>query len=42
MLMLESMKMLNTIEVPMDGKVCKINIKTGDKIPKGFLMVEFE
>ena len=42
MLMLEAMKMLNTIEVPADGKIRKINIKTGDRIPKGFVMIEFE
>ncbi len=42
MLILESMKMLNTFEVPADGKIGKINIKKGDKIPKGCLMIEFE
>ncbi len=42
LLLLEAMKMMNIIEVPMDGKVGKIYVKPGDKIPKGFLMVEFE
>jgi len=42
MLMLEAMKMLNTIEVPANGKIRKINVKTGDRIPKGFVMIEFE
>jgi biotin carboxyl carrier protein len=42
MLLLEAMKMLNTIEVKADGKIKKLNIKTGDRIPKGFLMIEFE
>jgi biotin carboxyl carrier protein len=42
LLVLEAMKMLNTIEVPVDGKIRKINIKKGDKIPKGFVMIEFE
>jgi biotin carboxyl carrier protein len=42
LLLLEAMKMLNKIEVPMDGKISKIYIKSGDKIPKGFLMMEME
>jgi biotin carboxyl carrier protein len=42
MLILEAMKMLTTIEVPADGKISRINIKTGDRIPKGFLMIELE
>jgi biotin carboxyl carrier protein len=42
MLVLEAMKMLNTVEVPMDGKISRVHIKKGDKIPKGFLMIEFE
>jgi len=41
-LKLEAMKMLNTIEVHADGIIRKINIKTGDRIPKGFVMIEFE
>jgi biotin carboxyl carrier protein len=42
LLVLEAMKMLNSIEVPMDGKIQRIHVKKGDKIPKGFLMIEFE
>jgi biotin carboxyl carrier protein len=42
LLLLEAMKMLNSITVPVSGKIKKINVKVGDKIPKGFLMVEFD
>ncbi len=42
LLKLEAMKMLNTIEAPMDGKIYKINVKKSNKIPKGFIMIEFE
>jgi biotin carboxyl carrier protein len=42
MLKLEAMKMLNLFEIPISGKIKKINIKKGDRIPKGFLMIEFE
>ncbi len=42
MLILEAMKMLNTIEVPFNGMIRKIHVNVGDKIPKGFLMIEFE
>jgi biotin carboxyl carrier protein len=42
LLILEAMKMLNKIEVSMNGKIRKIYIKSGDKIPKGFLMMELE
>lgn len=42
MLLLEAMKMLNNIVFPLNGKIKKVNVKVGDKIPKGFLMVEYE
>ena len=42
MVLIEAMKMQNTIYFPMAGKVKRVNIKTGDKIPKGFVMVEYE
>ncbi|UCH14645.1 MAG: acetyl-CoA carboxylase biotin carboxyl carrier protein subunit [Bacteroidales bacterium] len=42
MVIIEAMKMQNTIYFPMEGKVKRVNIKTGDKIPKGFIMVEYE
>jgi acetyl/propionyl-CoA carboxylase alpha subunit len=42
MAVIEAMKMQNTIYFPMTGRVKRVNIKTGDKIPKGFVMVEYE
>jgi biotin carboxyl carrier protein len=42
MAVIEAMKMQNTIYFPMDGRVRRVNIKTGDKIPKGFVMIEYE
>jgi biotin carboxyl carrier protein len=42
MLILESMKMLNIVLVPIDGKVKKIHVKVGEKVAKNYLMVEFE
>ncbi len=42
MLILEAMKMMNSITIPHDGIIKNVNVKIGDKIPKGFLMVEFE
>jgi glutaconyl-CoA/methylmalonyl-CoA decarboxylase subunit gamma len=37
---LEAMKMKNVIVAPMDGKVKKIPVKVGDKVPKNFVLVE--
>ncbi len=42
LLILESMKMLNIVRVPFEGKIKKINVVIGEKIPKDHLMVEFE
>lgn len=42
MLILESMKMMNIVRVPVDGMVKKIHIAKGEKIPKNHLMVVFE
>jgi biotin carboxyl carrier protein len=42
MLLLESMKMLNLVRVPIDGKVKKIYVTADEKIPKNHLMVELE
>jgi biotin carboxyl carrier protein len=42
MAVIEAMKMQNTIYFPGTGIVKHVNIKTGDKIPKGFVMVEYE
>jgi biotin carboxyl carrier protein len=40
LLMFEAMKMLNSIEMPINGKIKKLNVNVGDKIPKGSLMIE--
>jgi biotin carboxyl carrier protein len=42
MLVLESMKMMNIILVPIDGKVKKIHVNIGEKVAKNHLIVEFE
>jgi biotin carboxyl carrier protein len=42
MIILESMKMLNIVRIPVDGKVKKIYVKIDEKIPKNHLMVELE
>jgi biotin carboxyl carrier protein len=39
-MILEAMKMFNSIELPCDGKIKKIHVKVGDRIPKGVLMME--
>ena len=42
LLVLEAMKMMNSIYPPAQGKIKSIHVKVGDRIPKGALMVEFE
>jgi len=42
LLVLEAMKMMNTIYAPFDGKVKTVQVADGDRIPKGTLIVEFE
>jgi len=42
LLVLEAMKMLNQITLPVDAKITKINVSEGDKVSKGTVMVEFE
>jgi len=39
-LILESMKMQNRIDMPFTAQIKKINVKEGEKIPKDFLMIE--
>jgi biotin carboxyl carrier protein len=39
---IEAMKMENTIYALFDGKIKKIAVKTGDRVPKGQLILEFE
>lgn len=41
-LILEAMKMRNVVTMPMDGKIKSLNIKKGEIIPKGSLLVEIE
>ena len=41
-IVLEAMKMYNDVQMPFKGKILKINIDKGQKIPKNFLMIEIE
>ncbi|MDA3911628.1 MAG: hypothetical protein PF448_09750 [Bacteroidales bacterium] len=41
-LILEAMKMNNRIQAEYVGKVGKIYVKVGDKVPKNFVMMEIE
>jgi pyruvate carboxylase len=40
LLILEAMKMHNLVQMPFDGKIASVYVKSGDKIPKGSLMIE--
>ncbi len=42
LLILQAMKMNNKLSAPFSGKIKKISVSVGDKIPKGALMVEME
>ncbi len=42
LLILEAMKMKNTIIAPCDGKIKYINVQIGDKIPKNELLIVLE
>ena len=42
LLILQAMKMNNKLTAPFSGKIKKICVNTGDKIPKGELMIEME
>lgn len=42
LLTLQAMKMNNKLTAPFAGKIKKINVSTGDKIPKGTLMIEMD
>lgn len=42
LLILEAMKMHNDVQMPFNGKVKKVNVVKGQKIPKNFLMLELE
>jgi biotin carboxyl carrier protein len=41
-LVLEAMKMMNTIYSPISGKIKSILVKEGDRLPKGTVLIEFE
>lgn len=41
-LILEAMKMRNRILMPFTARIKKINVQTGDKIPKDMVMFELE
>ena len=42
LLILEAMKMKNKVQMPFDGIVKSIRVKSGDKVPKGELIIELE
>lgn len=41
-MVLQAMKMLNNIQMPFTGKIVKIHVEPGQKIPKNHLMIEIE
>ncbi|MGE5431931.1 MAG: biotin/lipoyl-containing protein [Syntrophomonadaceae bacterium] len=42
MLVLEAMKMKNSIKAPFDGVIKSVNVKPGRQVAKGELLIEFE
>jgi biotin carboxyl carrier protein len=42
LLVLEAMKMKNSITAPVNGKVKKVNVSVNASVPKGFLLIELE
>jgi biotin carboxyl carrier protein len=42
LIVLEAMKMENTIFAPHTGVLKKVNIKNNDKVPKGLIMIEYK
>ncbi len=42
LLVLDAMKMKNTIKVPYSGVIKKVNVIEGQSISKGFLMIELD
>lgn len=42
LLTLQAMKMNNKLAAPFAGRIKRINVSVGDKIPKGALMIEME
>ncbi len=39
---LEAMKMRNKVNMPLAGVIKSVNVKAGENIPKGFVIVEME
>jgi biotin carboxyl carrier protein len=42
LLVLEAMKMMNSIYAPIAGKIKSVKVNVGDRVPKGTLMIDFE
>lgn len=42
LLILEAMKMKNSITAPQDGKIKTVNVSQSESVPKGFLLLELE
>lgn len=42
MIVFEAMKMKNTMTYPFNGTISKVNVKAGESVPKGKIMIEFE
>ena len=42
LLVLDAMKMKNTIKVPYSGVIKKVNVTEGQSIPKGYVMIELD
>ncbi|MBL1215331.1 MAG: biotin/lipoyl-binding protein [Ignavibacteriae bacterium] len=42
LLVLEAMKMKNSITSPLNGKIKTVNVSQGESVPKGFLLIELE
>jgi biotin carboxyl carrier protein len=40
LVILEAMKMRNEVNMPMDGIIKTVNVKEGEKVPKGHLIVD--
>jgi len=41
-MVLEAMKMMNSINAPMSGSIKSVKVNVGDCLPKGTVMIEFE
>ena len=42
MMVYEAMKMMNVITSPMDGIIKEVNVKVGEILPKGALLITFK